>query len=70
MNWRAVIMALNEEAIIISRKLDASTDYSQQRQIDLTIMQTCVMLAKCLQTGVENQSPFAIGFVDQSKPNV
>lgn len=58
MNWRAVIMALNEEAIIISRKLDASTDYIQQRQIDLTIMQTCVMLAKCLQKGVEATSPF------------
>lgn len=58
MNWRAVIMALNEEAVILSKKLDASQDFGMQRHIDLTTMQLCVILAKCLQTGVEAVTPF------------
>ena len=52
MDWRLVIQALNEEAVAIAKKLNDSTDYSAQRQIDLTLMQKCVVLARCLQTGL------------------
>ena len=52
MNWQVVIHALNEEAVAIAKRLNNSQEYGTQRHVDLTVMQMCVMLAKCLQTGI------------------